>query len=82
MSSQYETEISLGQAMFGHAQLGDQRRSNRAALAFDQGCRHPGGTLPEKLTSPADLKALYRITDGRYEDVDFEAHIVSRQGKD
>jgi len=61
MSSQYETEISLGQAMFGHAQLGDQRRSNRAALAFDQGCRHPGGTLPEKLTSPADLKALYRL---------------------
>ncbi len=28
-----------------------------------------------------DLKAMYRITDGRYEDMDFEAHIVSRQGK-
>lgn len=63
MSSQYETEISLGQAMFAHAQLGDQRRNKRAALAFDQGRRHPGGTLPEKFASPADLKALYRLCD-------------------
>jgi len=23
--------------------------------------RHPGGTLPDKLSSPADLKALYRL---------------------
>jgi hypothetical protein len=63
MSSQYETEVSLGWAMFGHAQLGDQRRSKRAALAFDQACRHPGGTLPEKFASPADLKGLYRLCE-------------------
>ncbi len=63
MFSQYETEVSLGWAMFGHAQLGDRRRSNRAALAFDQACRHPGGTLPEKFASPADLKGLYRLCD-------------------
>lgn len=63
MSSQYETEDSLGWAMFGHAQLGDRRRSHRAALAFDQACRHPGGTLPEKFASPADLKGLYRLCD-------------------
>ncbi|MCX7428847.1 MAG: IS4 family transposase [Planctomycetia bacterium] len=63
MSSQYETEVSLGWAMFAHAQLGDRRRSHRAALAFDQACRHPGGTLPEKFTSPADLKGLYRLCD-------------------
>jgi hypothetical protein len=29
----------------------------------DQLLKHPGGTLPEKLTSPADLKALYRLMD-------------------
>ncbi len=63
MSKQYETEITLGQAMFGNAQLGDKRRSNRAAIAFDQARRHPGGMLPEKLDSPADLKALYRLCD-------------------
>ncbi len=63
MSSQYETEVSLGHAMFGHAQLGDQRRSDRAALVFDQAHRHPGGTLPQKLSSPAGLKALYRLCD-------------------
>jgi hypothetical protein len=63
MSSQYETEVSLGWAMFAHAQLGDERRSKRAALAFDQACRHPGGTLPEKFASPADLKGLYRLCE-------------------
>ena len=61
MLSQYETEVSLGCAIFGQSQLGDQRRSNRLALVFDQARRHPGGTLPEKLVSPADLKALYRL---------------------
>ena len=32
MSKQYETEITLGRAMFGNAQLGDKRRSDRAAM--------------------------------------------------
>ena len=63
MSCQYETEDSLGWAMFAHAQLGDQRRNKRLALVFDQACRHPGGTLPEKCGSPADLKGLYRLCD-------------------
>jgi transposase-like protein len=63
MSSQYATEVTLGQAMFGNAQLGDKRRSDRAVMAFDQICRHPGGTLPEKLDYPGDLKALYRLCD-------------------
>ena len=61
MSSHYESEISLGQAMFANAQLGDQRRSKRAALAFDQARRHPGGTMPEKLVAPADLTGWYRL---------------------
>jgi hypothetical protein len=31
--------------------------------AADAIFRHPGGTLPHKLRSPADLKALYRLMD-------------------
>jgi Transposase DNA-binding/Transposase DDE domain len=52
---------SFGEALFGHAQLGDQRRAARLVDLTDQLCRHPGGTLPEKLHSPKDLKALYRL---------------------
>ncbi len=54
---------SFGEAMFGHTQLGDRRRAARLARLTDQLCRHPGGTLPEKLHSPKDLKALYRLCD-------------------
>lgn len=61
MSIEYATDGSLGQAMFGHAQLGDERRTARVVMAFDALCRHPGSTLPGKLSSPADLKALYRL---------------------
>lgn len=63
MRSQHETEIGLGQAMFGHAELGDRRRTARLVHTFDQMCRHPGGSLPDKLSSPADLKALYRLCE-------------------
>ena len=34
MSTLYETEVSLGQAIFGHAQLGDQRRTARLVETF------------------------------------------------
>lgn len=61
MSWNYETETSLGQAMFGQAELGDKRRTARLVATFDALRRHPGGTLPDKLSSPADLKALYRL---------------------
>jgi hypothetical protein len=47
--------------MFGHAELGDVRRTERLVATFDRCRRHPGGTLPDKLSSPADLKALYRL---------------------
>jgi hypothetical protein len=63
MSAQYETEISLGQAIFGDAQLGDQRRTTRLVETFDRMQRHPGGTLPDKLASPTDLRAFYRLCD-------------------
>lgn len=58
-----DDQLTLGQAIFATAALGDQRRTRRLAQAFDQVCRHPGGSLPDKLQSPRDLKALYRLMD-------------------
>lgn len=51
---------SLGEAMFGDAELGDRRRVKRLIEIFEEIRKHPGGTLPDKLKSPMDLKALYR----------------------
>jgi len=75
MSIQYETEVSLGQAIFGNAQLGDRRRTARLVETFDSMQRHPGGTLPDKLASPADLRAFYRLCD--CEDVTHAAVIAA-----
>ena len=55
------TEISLGQWLFGNAELGDSRRTARLVETFDRMRRHPGGTLPDKLACPADLRAFYRL---------------------
>jgi hypothetical protein len=63
MSTPYATDGSLGQAIFGHAELGDRRRTARLVETFDVMQRHPGGTLPDKLASPADLRAFYRLCD-------------------
>ena len=54
---------SLGEAMFGNAELGNQRRTSRLVATFDLLRRHPGSTLPNKIASPHDLKALYRLMD-------------------
>jgi hypothetical protein len=61
MPTQYADDISLGQAIFGEVPLGDSRRTDRLVATFDRLRRHPGGTLPDKLSSPADLRALYRL---------------------
>ena len=63
MSLLYDTEIGLGQAIFGHAELGDQRRTKRLVKTFDLMRKQPGGTLPNKLSKPADLRAFYRLCD-------------------
>lgn len=52
-----------GQRHFGGLQLGDARRSRRLPELVDAMCRHPGGTLPEKLPDPADLRSFYRMMD-------------------
>jgi hypothetical protein len=52
---------TFAETMFGQAQLGDRRRTKRLVALVDQICKHPGGSLPEKLRSPKDLKSLYRL---------------------
>jgi hypothetical protein len=49
---------SFGAMNFGHAQLGDERRTRRLVQLVDQMCQRPGGTLPQKFRSPADLQAF------------------------
>jgi hypothetical protein len=46
---------------FGRVDLGDRRRTERLVETVDRMCRHPGGTLPDKLNRPADLRAFYRL---------------------
>lgn len=55
--------LSFGQAHFGAAQLGDRRRTRRLVGTANRILEHPGGTLPDKLRSPASLKGLYRLVD-------------------
>lgn len=61
LTEQYGTEVSLGQQLFGQAELGDARRTARLVKTFDLMQKHPGGTLPAKLSQPADLRAFYRL---------------------
>lgn len=63
MPSQYESGVSLGHAIFGNTDLGDARRTARLATTFDLVQKHPGGTLPNKLPKPADLRGFYRLCD-------------------
>lgn len=55
--------LSFGQLNFGALDLGDVRRARRLAELADLMSRHPGGSLPEKLPDPPDLRAFYRLMD-------------------
>src|SRR5918997_6124006 len=63
MSSYYDAHPGLGRDLFGTAELGDRRRTARLVKTFDRMCAHPGGTLPDKMASPPDLRGLYRLCD-------------------
>lgn len=52
---------SFGARNFGEVRLGDKRRTQRLVSLVDSMCRHPGGTLPDKLNHPVDLRAFYRL---------------------
>lgn len=69
---------SFGEMNFGHAQLGDLRRTKRLVKSVDQMCARPGGTLPQKFRSPADLQAFYRLLSCK--DVTHEAILSAHRG--
>jgi hypothetical protein len=52
---------TFGMRNFGGLDLGDKRRTACLVNAADIMCRHPGGTLPDKLNRPADLRSFYRL---------------------
>src|SRR4051812_23684348 len=52
---------TFGMRNFGTLDLGDPRRTKCLVKAVNLMCRHPGGTLPDKLNRPADLRAFYRL---------------------
>lgn len=54
---------SYGERCFGTVDLGDKRRTKRLVRIADSMCRNPGGTLPNKLSEPAELRAMYRLMD-------------------
>lgn len=53
--------MTWGERQFGDLELGDSRRSRRLPKLLDEMSRHPGGSLPDKFSHPADLRAFYRI---------------------
>ena len=70
---------SFGEMNFGNANLGDKRRTKRLVKLADQMCLRPGGTLPQKLRSPADLQAFYRLMDK--DDVTHQAILDARSDR-
>ena len=74
MNSKFE---SFGERNFGNAELGDARRTCRLVKTADLMCRRPGGTLPQKLHNPKDLRAFYRLMNR--EEVTHEAILASHR---
>lgn len=52
---------SFGEVNFGQAIFGDKRRTKRLVFTANAIARHPGGSLPEKMRSPAALASLYHL---------------------
>jgi hypothetical protein len=53
----------FGQEHFGGANLGHKKRNACLVRVANAVLRHPGGTLPTKLQSPADYKATMRLAN-------------------
>src|SRR5205807_4625259 len=56
-----DATLSFAQANFGQLDLRDKRRTARLVQSVEEMCRHPGGTLPDKLNRPANLRGFYRL---------------------
>lgn len=57
------TPRTFAQENFGNVRLGDPRRTRRLVQSVEQICRHPGGTLPDKLPRPSQLHGFYRLVN-------------------
>jgi len=68
---------SFGEANFESAELGDVRRTRRLVRTANLMSRRPGGSLPQKLRSPKDLRAFYRLMNCK--DVTHEAILASHR---
>ena len=68
---------SFGEINFGSVDLGDARRTKRLVQLANLMCRRPGGSLPQKLRNPKDLRALYRLM--KCKQVTHEALIASHR---
>jgi len=58
MTREREPASSFAQEHFGAADLGHKKRNACLLRVAEKICRHPGGTLPNKLAHPADYKAM------------------------
>lgn len=67
---------SFGKVNFGNTKLGDTRRTRRLVQVANLMQRRPGGSLPQKIRSPKDLRAFYRLmnSDGVTHKVILQAH--------
>jgi hypothetical protein len=74
-----EPRMSYGERNFGGGELGDERRSRRLPKLVDEMCRHPGGSLPQKLSHQKDLDSFYRLCEA--EDVTHAAVIEPHRQK-
>src|SRR5438445_12567195 len=53
----------FGEANFAGARPGKRRRTRRLVQLANRLAAHPGGTLPDKLAHPPDLRAFYRLVN-------------------
>jgi len=57
--------MTFGQLHFRSLNLGDARRTRRLPELVDAMHKHPGGTLPDKLSEPCDLRAFYLMMNAK-----------------
>ena len=57
------TAVSFAQTNFGTVQLGHKARNAALLRLAENLCRHPGGTLPDKLSCPADYQSMCRLAN-------------------
>ena len=53
-----EPARTFAQEHFGQADLGHKKRNGCLLRVAERICRHPGGTLPNKMGGPTNYKAM------------------------